>query len=321
MQIILKTKKGDKNLDSKKLFLTGLIYMLIAAVLIGLVFIGAFIKNYTEDAKIKQERIMTQKLLDTITKGEFSLDKNCPLPNKYHINYIIYGNGSLKLDQRFESSDFEKADLIIFHGSNAEELATFFKKGRFYLGGLAEKKEIIITPLSLWALKNSNYADLFDKYLENFKKTGDMFNPNGKIFYYMDEFDFNVPNNLSGVTFSIPGEGLFAKIKNFGLGHLLETDFDINKGLKDPLRYLESVGFPKPGGFDGTFEQLVQDAKREYYSKYLPNILDMNPKGLEISRVFPNGEKNKNDKYLPLIKVLRLSNNVYLSSLEAVINK
>ncbi len=315
MQIIFRSKKGDKILDLKRLFLTIIVYVVIFTIPLSLGLIQKVIYKYKAVIEI-EKRIAAQKvIIDALSKQEFGLNKRCPLTNKHLINYVIYGNGHLKLGKNFKNSDLDNADLIIFHGADVKQFVIFLEKGEKYFENFAEKKEIIITPLALWALKISEYKTLFNKYINNYKKTGDIFNPNGKVFYYIDEFDFNVQGDLAGITFSIPGNDIITNAKNYGLGHLLESDFSL-RGLENPITFLEFIKFPKPKGFEGTFGDLIKQAKKEYHLKYLPNVIAMEPRGVKISRnLFPIAPKKK-DKYLPLIKVLKLSKNVYLSSLE-----
>ncbi len=285
----------------------------IVIIILVILMSGAFVLDSIREKRMASERAATRFILETLAKEEFALNPKCPLPAGRPIRYCIIGNGNIKMGRDFQEADFSDADLLIFHGSNAEPFATFLGRGEPYLRDLAKKKEIIITTLAAWALKVSPLKHSFDIYLDNYKTSGDIFNPGGQKFYYLDEFDFQVDPNLSGVIFAIPGKGLLASVKNYGLGHLLESNFSL-RGLQNPITFLNQIRFPKPKGFDGTFDNLIAEAKEDYHTKFLPNIIEMDPKGLKIDRFVFQFSPKRRDKYLPLLKVVRLSNNVYLSS-------
>ncbi|EKD28826.1 MAG: hypothetical protein ACD_79C00190G0002 [uncultured bacterium] len=224
--------------------------------------------------------------------------------------YQIIGNGQLDLPE--DLKDTNAPAIYIVHGTNLEVISDFLKNK--IINNMPYK--IIITALSLKRCLLEDNPNFFENYLKNFKKSGDILKDEGKPFYYLDELNFEVMANMSGIVLAFPDGRYFSKVKNYGLAHLLQSDFSL-KGLENPINFLEIIHFPKPKGFTGSFIDLVENAKNEFHSKYLSKIILIdNSKGKIVSKnILPLIEPKKNDKLIPLFKAVQLSDNVYFSGL------
>lgn len=226
--------------------------------------------------------------------------------------YAIVGGGTLIVPGDFRPVDVKKAAVLILHGTDYAKMKEFIQN-EF---AADSQKTYVITALALKRILLEKSDRFFDAFMERYKKSGDIFVDRGAPFYYMDQIQFYVKENLEGIIISFPFGYYFSKVKNYGLAHLIENDFSI-KGFENPIRFLETINFPKPDNFSGSFEDLINLARREYHEKYLANILGIDYKNGMIVRkdLIPFIQPRKKDKVLPLFTVIKLSKNVYFSGL------
>lgn len=227
--------------------------------------------------------------------------------------YSIIGGGNLKAPEGWTEDRFSP-EVVILHGTDYKALKKFILEG---FNSAAETKQVIITSLAMKRILLEETEDLFSGYFDSFKKSGDIFGTEGTAFYYLDELELSMKENLSGGIISFPQGYYFSKVKNYGLAHLIQSNFSL-QGFENPIKFLEAVHFPKPKGFKGSFQELVEQAGQEYRNKYLSRmILVDHQDGRIVPRdILPFIEPKKTDKVLPLFKIIRLSSNVYFAGLK-----
>lgn len=227
--------------------------------------------------------------------------------------YCIIGGGKLKLAEEW-TEDRVSPDIVILHGTDYTALRKFILEE---FSKVAETKQVIITALAMKRMLLEENEDLFSGYFDSFKKSGNIFSAEGTAFYYLNELELSIKENLSGGIISFPQGYYFSKVKNYGLAHLIQNNFSL-KGFENPVKFLEAVHFPKPKGFKGSFQELVEQAGQEYRNKYLTRMIlvDYQEGRLVPRDILPFIEPKKNDKILPLFKIIRLSSNVYFSGLK-----
>ena len=227
--------------------------------------------------------------------------------------YSIIGGGKLKSHEGW-SEDSVSPDIFVLHGTDYRALKKFILED---FSKTAETKKVIITALAMKRILLEENEDLFSVYFDSFKKSGDIFGTEGTAFYYLDELELSMKENLSGGIISFPEGFYFSKVKNYGLAHLIQNHFSL-QGFENPIKFLEVVHFPKPKGFKGSFQELVEQAGQEYRNKYLSRMIlvDYQAGRLIPRDILPFIEPKKTDKVLPLFKLIRLSSNVYFSGLK-----
>jgi hypothetical protein len=262
-----------------------------------------FVGNVNNGAQIRDLERMDQSQL----RLQMNLSDLLPLRE-----YAIIGGGTLNIPADFTRVAVERAAVVIVHGTDYKEIRDYLTKELNSNSG----KTFILSSLALKRVLMEKSDPFFSSYLERYKKSGDIFNNQGAPFYYMDQIDFSVKENLAGIVISFPVGYYFSNVKNYGLAHLIQNDFSI-QGFENPIRFLEAINFPKPAKFSGSFEDLIRLARKEYHEKYLANIVSVDYKnGLVVSRdLLPFIQPRKQDKVLPLFKVLKLSKNVFFSGL------
>lgn len=230
-----------------------------------------------------------------------------------NMKYSIIGGGKLKIPDGW-TEDKGSPDIILLHGTDYNALKKFILE---QFEEVSSKKQVIITALAMKRILLEENESLFSGYFESFKKSGDIFNSEGLSFYYLDELELSIKENLSGGIISFPQGYYFSKVKNYGLAHLIQNNFSL-QGFENPIKFLEAVHFPKPKGFKGTFQELVEQAGLEYRNKYLSRMIlvDYQDGRLVPRDILPFIEPKKADKVLPLFKIIRLSANVYFSGLK-----
>jgi hypothetical protein len=175
---------------------------------------------------------------------------------------------------------------------------------------------VVITSLALKRCLLEPENPVLAPYLDRFMKSGDIFSDEGKRFYYLDRLTFRVQDNLAGIILQFPEDRYFSRVMNYGLAHLIQNDFSL-EGLQNPVRFLETIHFPKPSGFEGSFEELVRLAREEYHGKFLANILSLDSRSGKVvpRKLLPFGAPKRSRKILPCIRAVRLAPGVYFSGL------
>lgn len=285
----------------KKLYHVFLSVLIIAVYSVSSRYV--FMSRVDNSAQIRDLERLDQSVLQT------QMNMSDMLPMR---DYAIVGGGVLKVPPDFKRVDVRSASLVIVHGSDYKEMKDFIQ-GELHLNST---KTYIITALALKRILLEQSDRFFDSYLDHYKKSGDIFVDQGVPFYYMDQIQFHVKDNLEGIIIAFPSGYYFSKVKNYGLAHLIENDFSI-KGFENPIRFLEAIHFPKPGNYSGTYEELIGLARREYHDKYLANIVSIDYKNGTIvpKDLVPFLPPRKQDKSLPLFKVVKLSKNVLFTGL------
>ena len=281
-------------------------YLLLLAAITVTYFLSStyvFVDKVDVGAKVRELERLDQSQLRT------QMDMAAALTMR---DYAIVGKGQLKMPGDFKRVDVKSASLVIVHGVDYGEMKEYLQR-EFAANS---HKTYVITALALKRIALEQSGRLFDDYLRRYKKSGDIFVDRGEPFYYMDQIQFQVKENLEGIIIAFPPGYYFSKVKNYGLAHLIENDFSV-RGFENPIRFLETINFPKPGNFSGTFEELIALARKEYHEKYLANIVNIDyENGLIVPKdLVPFLPPRKRDKKLPLFKVVKLSGNVYFSGL------
>lgn len=297
-KLILFTQK------SELMFMKKVYYFSLCIILITLYWISSNMIFLTKDSKAFIFKELEKKSQIPFT---LSMDLKTITSDK---SYKIIGGGKISTPSDFKSS--ENPDIFILHGTDNQSIRTFIQSDSFQK---PSNHVIIMTTFCLLSILNDN-QNLFDSFMDNFKKSGDILKSDGEIFYYLDELSFDIPENLSGIILSFPVDRYFSNVKNYGLAHLLQNDFSIT-GLENPFRFLELIHFPKPQGFEGTFKELLNGARNDYNQKFKNNILHLDTKrGMVVSKkLFPGMKPKKSNKALPLFTTIRLSSHIYLTGL------
>lgn len=274
---------------------------------LALIIIYLFSAHYV--FKYDKKTSVALKELTMQAKVPFRLNPKCLaiIKNK---EYQIIGGANLDLPDGYLSSS--SAKLIVLHGINYKEIAGFIQSEKFK----DSSNQIIITALALKRCLLEKDSPLFTQYLENYKKNGDILANQGTPFYYLEQLKFKIKDNLSGIVISFPADKYLAKVKNYALAHMIQSNFSL-QGLQNPLKFLEAIHFPKPKGFEGSFNDLITLARQKYQINFQDNIIDISfTEGKIVSRkLLPFITPRKANKYLPLFKALKLAGNIYFSGL------
>ena len=233
-----------------------------------------------------------------LNEKELILSTYCPVESPFNILSDGHVSDSYKVDSN--------ADTLLFHGCDTKRFCDMLSSNS--LKNLTEEKNIVVTPLFVNSLMQSDCRDDFKKYIENYKKNGDIYNSSGSSFCFMDEIVFIAKEN-DGVIFIVNGS--YKDIKNYAIAYLLDSNFDTTS-LDDPFKFLDLIGFPKPCGVD--YSNFIAGIEFEYKNKYEDNIIEIDSEGGILIRK-PLAPK-PNYRYLPLIKTMSLGKNTYLCSPE-----